>query len=62
MPNPIPDDVVSIQNSDGAVVDSNSSGIDWSRGMNGFEMQTWMTGVFNEQTIRVPRLFSNIGG
>ena len=62
MSNPIPDNVIAIENADGAVVDSNSCRIDWPRGVNGFEVQTWVTGIFTEQTIRVPCLFSGIGG
>ena len=48
MSNPIPDNVIAIENADGAVVDSNSCRIDWPRGVNGFEVQTWVAGIFDE--------------
>jgi hypothetical protein len=58
---PIPDDVVSVTDTDGAVIQPNphrKNGAGW---VNRLETQTWVMRIVNKKTICLPRLFLNVG-
>lgn len=59
VPDPVPDDPFILQDADRSMVTGYAHGIDWSRLAYAFELETRVSRVEREGSVRLPRLVPN---